>query len=418
MTRVLPILTLILIAAYAVSAISSEFAGLPTSQPQNLRWRSSVVRIAVSTSLSNQSPSIKADSDVLGALKRSAAAWEAVTGLGFMIETTDRVNVSPAGPAGDGISLLTIAQTPENLQMFANDPFGESAKTRIFYNRRGSITEGDIVLNPLQQFSTDGTFGTFDLETTFSHEIGHLLGLRHSAISGSLMAERIPRNGDVYLGPRTPTEADVTAVRDLYAIENDACCGTISGKISFAGKAQKGTTVWAEDRQGRLVALGEANADGTYRLGGLANAKYELFWQRDDSAGTATGSLGAVAIDNVSPATLSKRLSAQFTDLSLEDIGLNLQPGDAALFLRPGRQYSVSLAGRGLAEGLTAVTFSAKSVHSDIATLTHQVLNQKLDGITLIITVDADAEPGVYTLYAERRDGARTAFVGAIVISK
>ena len=202
-----------MLATVPASAMSAEFAG--AASPQNLRWRTPVIRLAVSTSITSQSFSIKADSDVLGALKRSVAEWQAVTGLEFRIETTDRQTVSPTSSPGDGVSLVTIAPTQDNMQLFAADPFGESARTRVFYNRKGAITESDIVLNPLQQFSTDGTYGTFDLETTFAHEIGHLLGLRHSAITGSIMAERIPRHGEGYLGPRLPTDTDVAAVRDL-----------------------------------------------------------------------------------------------------------------------------------------------------------------------------------------------------------
>src|ERR1043165_3558435 len=164
-----------IIVSVALPAVpmSAELATGSRPTVQDLRWRSNVIRIAVSASLTSQSPSIKADSDVLGAIRGSVAAWEAGPGLEFRLEVSDRQNVSAAGTVGDGVSLITIAQTPENLQLFAKDPFSESARTRVFYNRRGAITEGDIVLNPFQQFSTDGTFGTFDLETTLTHEIGH-----------------------------------------------------------------------------------------------------------------------------------------------------------------------------------------------------------------------------------------------------
>ena len=405
-----------MLATVPASAMSAEFAG--AASPQNLRWRTPVIRLAVSTSITSQSFSIKADSDVLGALKRSVAEWQAVTGLEFRIETTDRQTVSPTSSPGDGVSLVTIAPTQDNMQLFAADPFGESARTRVFYNRKGAITESDIVLNPLQQFSTDGTYGTFDLETTFAHEIGHLLGLRHSAITGSIMAERIPRNGEVYLGPRIPTETDGAAVRDLYGVDDDSCCGSVTGRITSSAKTGKGVTVWAEDGQGRVAAQTEAGSDGSYRLGGLSDAKYQLFWQRRDGNGTASGELGAVTIADGSQSSLSKRISAEGGDLSIQYVGLNLQPGDAAVVLRPGRQYSICLAGHGLASGIGSVSFSTKSIHAETSPIARPDFGDKVDAVTLMITVDADAQPGVYTLYAERRDGVRSALVGSIILTK
>jgi hypothetical protein len=414
--RVLQLLALMILAAVPASAMSAEFTG--AGSPPNLRWRTLVIRLAISTSITSQNASIKADADVLGALKRSIAGWEAVTGLQFRIESTDRQNVSPAGLAGDAVSLITIAPTQENMQLFASDPFGESARTRVFYNRRGAITEGDIVLNPLQQFSTDGTYGAFDLETTFSHEIGHLLGLKHSAVAGSIMAERIPRNGDVYFGPRVPTETDVAAVRELYGVENDSCCGAVSGRLSLPSRTSKGLTVWAEDSQGRIAAQVETGIDGTYRVGGLADAKYQLFWQRREGNGTSTGEVGSVTIEDGSQATASKRLAADLSDLSIEYIGLNLQPGDAAVMLKSGRQYNICLAGHGLSGGISSVSFSTKYIHADGGSITRQDFGEKIDAVSVGITLEADTPPGVYTLYAERHDGARAAIVGAIVVTK
>lgn len=396
--------------------MSAEFAG--AGIPKDLRWRTPVIRLAISTSLTAQNASIKADADVLGALHRSVAQWEAVTGLQFRIENSDGQNISPAGFAGDGVSLVTIAPTQENMQLFAGDPFGESARTRVFYNRRGAITEGDIVLNPLQQFSTDGTYGTFDLETTLSHEIGHLLGLKHSVVAGSIMAERIPRNGDVYAGPRIPSETDVAAVRDLYGVENDACCGVVSGKLGLPTRTFKGVTVWAEDAQGRVAAQAEAGADGTYRIGGLRDGKYQLFWQGRDGNGTTPGELGSATVEDGSQTPLSKRLLMGGNDLSIGYIGLNLQPGDAAVTLKAGRQYNLCIAGHGFSSGLDSVSFSSKLIHADQSSLLRQDLSDKVDTVSVGVTLDPDTPPGVYTIYAERRDGARAAIVGAILVTK
>jgi len=414
--RFLQLVGLVVLVSVPASAMSAEFNSASAS-PKDLRWRSNVIRLAVSTSLTSQNSGIKADADVMGALKRSIEAWESVTGLEFKIETSDRQNVSAAGTAGDGVSLITIAPTQDNLQLFSSDPFGESARTRVFYNRKGAITEGDIVLNAFQQFSTDGTYGTFDLETTFSHEIGHLLGLKHSPVTGSIMAERIPRNGDVYVGPRLPTETDAAAIRDLYAIESDTCCGAIYGKLNLQSKVAKGVTVWAQDAQGRVAGVTETNADGTYRVGGLGDAKYQLFWQFRDASGTSTGELGSATAQDGTQSTLSKRIAIAPTDLSISYVGLNMEPRDGAVVLKAGRQYNICLAGRGLGTGVDSVSFSSKLIHLD-SLIDRPDFGDKVEALSVTVTLDQDVPAGVYTLYAERRDGARAAFVGAIVVTK
>src|SRR5690606_36643149 len=110
-----------------------------------------------------------------------------------------------------------------------------SATTRVFY-RRNSITEADIVLNPYQQFSTDGTFGTYDLESTLTHEIGHLLGLDHSDFPGSTMFENYGRNGMFgvpNLAARTLRRIDIAAAAALYrpADADLDCCSSIRADI-------------------------------------------------------------------------------------------------------------------------------------------------------------------------------------------
>ena len=112
-----------------------------------------------------------------------------------LIRSRRERGASPSGPVGDGVSLITVAQTPENVLLFSKDPENAAATTRIFYNKRGTITEADIVLNPFLQFSTDGTIGTFDLQSTLTHEIGHLLGLAHSPVFGATMHASYGKNG-------------------------------------------------------------------------------------------------------------------------------------------------------------------------------------------------------------------------------
>ena len=209
--------------------------GVPTRfGGQILKWREpTAIRIAVSTSLLQPNANIKFDSDVMSAINRSFEAWQDAADVEIQWLASERANVSPSGLAGDGVSLITIAPTAENAMLFIRDP-NEAARTRVFHSK-GFITEADIVLNPYQQFSTDGTFGTFDLESTLTHEIGHLLGLSHSSVMSSTMSRSFPKNGLfglVDLGFRTLDETDISAVRELYgANDDDLCCASIGGKL-------------------------------------------------------------------------------------------------------------------------------------------------------------------------------------------
>jgi hypothetical protein len=144
--------------------------------------------------------------------------------------------VSPIGKFGDAVSLVTIAQTPENLLLFGADANTVSARTRIFFNRKCYITEADIVLNPYEQFSTDGSFGTFDFEATLTHEIGHLFGTRPFGGDGR-DDERASRKKRRYnltaFSARTLAEDDLAGIRTIYgaSADEDDCCGTLAGRL-------------------------------------------------------------------------------------------------------------------------------------------------------------------------------------------
>src|SRR3954464_11116438 len=91
---------LILLSISAVSTLGNVVTMLPgRTDVQRLRWKGPTVRIAISSSLTRPSSNIKADSDVLGALKRSIQAWSAVADIDIQQEFSDRQSVSPAGVA-------------------------------------------------------------------------------------------------------------------------------------------------------------------------------------------------------------------------------------------------------------------------------------------------------------------------------
>ena len=394
-------------------------------EQQHFRWKDRKIKIAISSSLIKQSSNIKTDSDVVGAIRRSLQAWENVADIEFQIENVDKLSVSPSGSTGDGVSLITVAQSAENILFFGSDSQSVSAKTRVFYSRRGFISEADIVLNPFQQFSTDGTFGTFDLQSTLTHEIGHLLGLRHSSVMGAVMSENLAKVGAlgfVDLGTRVLSESDVTAVRELYGTgdEKDDCCASISGKLAIPiGKVLKNPRVWAEDAAtGRVVGQTDVAADGHYRIGGLSAGTYNLYWKaKTGSTSSATGELGSVEAKTGEALTFNQKVSVGSASLALDLFGVNSQLGESGVSLESGREQMIYLGGKGLDPKSVEIEFASPFLHVVPSTMVSQDFGDEISVISLFIKVDPDTPSGVYSIFAKSEDGSRSAVVGVIKVN-
>ncbi len=244
---------------------------------------------------------IKPDSDVIGAARRALQRWSSLANINFIVTWSAATSVSPA-EAGDGVSLITIAETIEN-EAFNSDT--TAGRTRVFFDpETGNIAEADVSINPRpradngteMQFSTDGTPGTYDLEATFTHEIGHLLGLDHSAMLGSTMRSRQAFNGTFGLPAmteRTLSEDDRQKLRALYGPKPRL--GRIEGRLADnrtpgALVPLAGVNVWAENlATGRVVASDVSAPDGSYRLEGLAPGQYRVMVSPRSEDGETNG---------------------------------------------------------------------------------------------------------------------------------
>lgn len=412
-----------LVTSVAINALGSMVAAAPgKADAPRLRWKAGAIKIAISNSVTLANTNIKAESDVLGAIRRSLKAWQSVADIEFQTEISDRQNVSPSGISGDGVNLITIAQTPENVLLFSKNPLSESAKTRIFYNRKGFITEADIVLNPFLQFSTDGTFGTFDLESTLTHEIGHLLGLRHSADLGAVMSDSQSRNGAFGVsgpGVRTLSESDVAAIRELYGSEADAgaCCAAINGRLSIANtRGGKNIRVWAEESgSGRVLGQTMTSADGSFKIGGLTASGYTLFWQRkDDAAGVSSGELDTFRLEKGETKAINEKIVPRRSEIALNYVGLNSQLAESGISLTAGREYVVYLGGKNLDPRTIKLHLNSRSLNIDDASLVAQDFGDKVSVISFVLTIDADAPDGSYSIFVTGEDGSRASLIGAV----
>src|SRR5215213_2135175 len=248
-------------------ASGGEYANPLNSK--NLRWPDRTIKISVSSSLLGSEAAIKPQSDVVGALLRALQKWEDAAFVSFEVAVSDVTAISPSGVSGDGVSVITVSSDIENVLAFNKTFFNASAMTRVFYDARGTITEADVVLNPSQQFTTDQTPGTFDLEAVLSHEIGHLLGLKHSLDPSAVMFDGVPRNGGIESPGviKSLSQDDVSKARSLYGAHSpDAeCCAVVRGRISTFGEASGKAFVWLQSsRDGSLAQLQNVGAKGGF----------------------------------------------------------------------------------------------------------------------------------------------------------
>jgi hypothetical protein len=331
-----------------------------------------------------------------------------------------------------------------------------TGRTRVFYDDvTGLIAEADVAINPhpvsaegaTLQFSTDGSSGTYDLESTFTHELGHLMGLEHSAVVASSMQPRQGVNG-VYKLPalteRTLSEDDREKARAIYGPHENS--GTIEGRIlstSLTGASTplSGAHVWAENRSsGRVIASNITSANGSYRLESVPPGQYRVLAQ--DVA-------GSIAAPEPASGGMYESIESQRAFRSAEIVNplrvvagvtstlifVLVPPQSSARFLNPrfigtngdlstmpvpveaGKKLTLYVGG----EGVDQVSGRGISVTSpfftvDPASLTLQQFGTAFPVISFDVTVAANAQFGDYSIRLQSNSGELAYVAGGITI--
>ncbi len=167
----------------------------------------------------------------------------------------------------------TLALTITTTATAAGQSDGHGGTTRF----AGQIIKADILFNPNSSYSTDGGSGQ-DLQTVAIHEIGHFLGLDHSAVVRAVM---FPFASSL----QALSYDDVAGISVLYPKNpQDVATGAISGTVRFANSGGVfGAHVFAESVNGDLPFAGSirktpigilTRPDGTFTIQGVPAGSY------------------------------------------------------------------------------------------------------------------------------------------------
>ena len=418
----------LLVCLSSVRAFEQQFAD--DAKKIRLRWRGVTINLALSNSLKSAPANFKTGSDVAGAVQRSLATWERAANIRFNIVWTDKQSISSPDGAGDSVNLITVAATTENVASFQGEASEMAGRTRVFFTKRGTITEADIVLNPYQQFSTDGTAGTYDFESALTHEIGHLLGLDHSELPAATMNAQQGKNGVFGLNafaPRTLSEDDRAGVRSIYGTrgKTEKCCGAIIGTLSLPdGKPASHLQVWAEEIvTGKLAAATFSASNGAFQFAGLRAGKYRILTQSvresNHSVVLSAAEVGEAFVEKGATTTLNQILILRPKTFDLRFIGFNNQLSTLAVPINAGRSYLVFIGGRDFAlENLSEEAIGVNSPYLAVnrASITAQDFGSDVSVLSFQLDVDAETPKGEYSIRLQKKNGETIYFVGSLTV--
>jgi hypothetical protein len=224
------------------------------------------------------------------AIQASFNTWNSAPNAA--VNVTFGGNTSASSKGNDGINLICFVCTGDfskdsttlavTWTTIADAP-GEDTKHGTNSTFAGQIFDADVLFNPTVQWSTSGTptDPQEDLQTVATHEIGHFLGLDHSAVVRAVMYPFAPPT------LTTLSYDDVAGLSSVYPKATaDFPTGSISGTVKFtSGTAVFGAHVFADSTSGDPLVFPNirktpisalTKADGTYMIVGVPAGSYTV----------------------------------------------------------------------------------------------------------------------------------------------
>lgn len=221
-------------------------------------------------------------SDLRDAVQRAFATWAAVPNVSIASQFGGFTDAEPF--VDDSLSVIGFRSRPDLDRTLA-------ATTFQIDNVTGDVVEADIFVNSAFPWSVaaNGQPPNFDVQSILTHEVGHFLGLSHSALgettllsggdrrvlgAASVMFPIAYPGGNI--ADRTLKADDAAGISDLYgSAASRREVGSVNGRVLLNGAGVFGAHVTAfNPATGALVGGFSLDTQGRFVIGELSPGTY------------------------------------------------------------------------------------------------------------------------------------------------